>query len=287
MKRYTWILFLFLFTKLYTVSAQSVTYTTEDSLKVETFLADASQLSAKVNRPLFFAYKFIGLPYVAATLEVNENEKLIVNLRELDCTTFVETVLALCIADRSEERNFKTFTKALSALRYRKGKLSGYTSRLHYFSDWIADNEKLGLIEEITDANYPFIAVQTLKTDYMSKHPEKYKHLKNNEVNVKIIQLQEKELTGQKVRYIPKSLFAKDSLSLPIKNGDVLALTTNMDGLDIAHLGFAVWEEDGTLHLLHASSRQKKVILDSKTLYQYSSSLKTQTGTRVIRLVEL
>lgn len=263
-----------------------VRYTPEDSLHVERLLADAATLPEGENRVLHFARHFLGVPYVAATLEVgevSERERLVVNLRELDCTTFVETVLALCLADRSEQRDFRAFAEALRTLRYRQGHLDGYTSRLHYFSDWIDDNASLGLVEEVTADTFPFTAVQTLRTDYMSRHPEKYKHLSGQPARTDTIRRQEARLTGRRVRYIPKSLFALSAEQLPLRDGDIIALTTNIDGLDVSHLGFAVWMPDGKLHLLNASLRQGKVILDPQPLHDYSARLRTQTGMRVVR----
>lgn len=58
-----------------------------------------TQMEPKKSLPLdelmiHTALFFRGTPYVASTLE-KEPEGLVVNLRELDCTTFAETVLAL------------------------------------------------------------------------------------------------------------------------------------------------------------------------------------------------
>lgn len=261
-----------------------VSYTREDSLRVEQLLAEVRSLPAGENRTLHLAKSFVGVPYVAATLEVGEHECLVVNLRELDCTTFVETVLALEMASRKPDAGFGEFAEALRTLRYRQGVMAGYASRLHYFTDWIDDNTALGLVEEVTGREWPFIAVQTLCTDFMSRHPEKYKHLRGHPARVDSIRKQESNLTGRKVRYIPKNLFKEGANRLPVRDGDVLALTTNIRGLDVSHLGFAVWMDDGMLHLLNASSRQGKVILDEHTLHHYSASLKSQTGMRVVRM---
>lgn len=264
--------------------AQTVVYTSEDSLKVEQLLDEGKGMSRGGGRILHFARSFIGVPYVAATLEVGDSERLVVNLRELDCTTFVETVLALEMAAREPEAGFREFVEALRTLRYRQGVVAGYTSRLHYFTDWIDDNTTLGLVEEVTGEEWPFTAVQTLCTDFMSRHPEKYKHLQGHPERTDSIRKQENRLTGRKVRYIPKSLFKEGCDRLPVRDGDVLALTTRIRGLDVSHLGFAVWMDDGLLHLLNASSQKGRVILDERTLYQYSASLKSQTGMRVVRI---
>ncbi|MGD0915824.1 MAG: N-acetylmuramoyl-L-alanine amidase-like domain-containing protein, partial [Thermodesulfobacteriota bacterium] len=93
---------------------------------------------------------FLGAPYMAGTLEAKKAEHLVVNLREFDCFTFVENVVALVRHAKSPERSFEAFQTVLKKIRYRKGRLQGYCSRLHYFSDWIHDNQKKGILKDVT-----------------------------------------------------------------------------------------------------------------------------------------
>ena len=72
---------------------------------------------------------------------------------------------------------------------------------------------------------------------------------------------------------------------MKIKDGDILAITTNIKGLDVVHVGFAFWKS-GKLHLLHASSIAKKVIEDPQSLYDYSKNKKAHTGVRAMRVVQ-
>ena len=255
----------------------------QDSIKVENWLKDASSLSKDSCRTLHFAKQMLGVPYVAGTLDDNEEEMLVVRTDALDCTTFVETVLALCIADKRGERDFEGFKKALTDVRYRDGILSGYTSRLHYFSDWIRNNEQMGFVKECTSEA---ICVQPkeLWLDFMTTHVDSYLPMKKNPELVKEMAICEKNWQGTVVSYIPKEKFNLSSEELKIKNGDILAITTNIKGLDIVHVGFAFWKEN-QLHLLHASSSAKKVIEDSQTLYGYSQNKKAHTGVRVVRII--
>jgi hypothetical protein len=120
----------------------------------------------------------------------------------------------------------------------------------------------------------------------MSTHPSSYKALKANPSLVPEIRSSEQSLKGLKVRYIPKRQLRNNKLlSEVVKDGDILAITCNKKGLDIAHLGFAVWHKDG-LHLLNASMLHKKVVEEPMTLYQYMQKHKTFTGIRVIRIKE-
>lgn len=252
-----------------------------DSAMVESLLATGDTTT------LFYARQLLGRPYVAHTLEVNDRECLVVNLRQLDCTTLVETVCALTLTASEGQRDYRSFCRHLQQLRYRQGHLDGYPSRLHYFSDWIDDNTAMGLVREITPAKGSFSAMQTLRLNYMSTHPQAYKALRDSPTLVKQIAEQEKRLTGRQYPYIVKTagLQGKNDRLLRqlISDGDILAITCSKPGLDIAHLGFAVWHDDG-LHLLNASQIHKKVIDEPMTLWEYLSKHPSHTGIRVIRL---
>lgn len=262
-------------------SAQ-VTYTKADSLTICRLLKEAPRKATT----LWFARQFHGIPYVAHTLEVNDSEQLVVNTRQLDCTTLVETVTALTICVQQEKRRWEDYLKTLRTLRYRQGVMDGYPSRLHYFTDWIDDKQLMGIVSEIQGPNPPFTALQKVKVGYMSQHPQSYKALKANEALVPIIKRQEQQLTGKTYRYIPKQTIKNTQLlRQTIKDGDIIAITCNKKGLDIAHLGFAVWQKDG-LHLLNASSIHHKVVTEPMTIRQYLQKHSTFTGVRIIRIKE-
>ena len=144
-------------------------YTSADSAKVVKLLLEGKRHKDKQNLVLFFARKFLGVPYVASTLENNADERLVINLRQLDCTTFVENVLALTLCTQNGKTTFADFCDQLRKIRYRNGKV-GYPTRLHYFSEWISDNARMGYVEETQTPNPPFSAVQTLQINFMSTH---------------------------------------------------------------------------------------------------------------------
>ena len=255
----------------------------QDGLKVEQWLKEARNLPQDSCRTLHFAKKMLGVPYVAGTLDGNEEEQLVVRIDALDCTTFVETVLAFCIADKRGERDFEGFKKALTDVRYRDGILNGYTSRLHYFSDWIRNNEKMGFVKECTSET-ACSQPKELWLDFMTTHVDSYLPMKKNPELVKEMAAHEKNWQGTVVSYIPKENLNLSSDELKIKDGDVLAMVTNIKGLDIVHVGFAFWKA-GELHLLHASSSAKKVIEDPQTQYESSGKTNAHIGLRAIRFV--
>lgn len=254
-------------------------------IAIEALLRDAKKQKSSTNFPLFFARQFLDVPYVAHTLEVNDDEQLVINTDELDCTTLVETVTALTLCVYRKEFTYADYQNTLRAMRYRDGKIDGYPSRIHYFTDWIVSNQQAGIVAEIQQPNPPFSAVQTVKVSYMSEHPQSYKALKAHPEFVPEIRKMEQRLTGLKFRYIPKAE-VKDTKAMreAVHDGDIIAITCNKPGLDIAHLGFAVWRQDG-LHLLNASQLHKKVVEEPMTLWQYLQKHPSHTGIRIIRIL--
>ncbi|MBQ9230302.1 MAG: DUF1460 domain-containing protein [Prevotella sp.] len=262
-------------------------YTKEDSALVVRLLEEAKTKRGKENRMMYFGKKFLGLPYVGHTLENGDEEHLIVNLRELDCTTFVETVLALTLCDRDDNRTFDDYCNNLMRIRYRHGKMTDYTSRLHYFTWWGDDNVALGLVKDIGIMDNLFTAMQTVHVNYMSAHPNLYKQLRNHPDFVPVIKAYEEETNGKQYPYIPKSNLGW-SPSTPlamVRDGDIVAMLTDKDGLDTRHIGIAFWQ-NGKLHLLHASSLYKKVLMSKETFYAYEARQPKHIGIRVWRAVE-
>lgn len=264
-----------------TATAASWVGEAQDSVFVVQAFAKAAK--AKPQCPsLFFARLFLDRPYVAHTLEVADDRRVVINTRQLDCTTLVENVAALTLCLQAGKTTFADFVETLRLLRYRQGRMDGYTSRLHYFTDWIEDNTAMGFVTERQQPRPPFSAVQTVKVGYMTAHPKSYKALREHPEYIPVIAKTEKALNGMTYRYIPKAKIKNTKLlRSTIKDGDIIAITCNKAGLDIAHLGIAVWHSDG-LHLLNASMIHHKVVEESKTFYAYLQEHKSHTGVRVL-----
>lgn len=257
-------------------------YSKHDSIKVEQLIASAKQLKPKDNLIIHFARQLLDLPYVAKTLEKFPKERLIVNLGQLDCTTYVENVIALTLCAQNKKTSFADFCYYLRLIRYRGGEVA-YVTRLHYFTEWIEDNTRMGFVEEVAKPNPPFTKTQTLAINYMSTHVAQYPMLVKNPEWVKDIAKMEKELNGRKYPYIPKAEIDNNELFWDtIHDGDIIAITTNKKGLDISHIGFAVWHVDG-LHMLNASQVRHKVVEEPMTLAEYMQKHPSQTGIRIIR----
>lgn len=219
---------------------------------------------------------FKETPYVGQTLE-KEPEQLVVNLRELDCTTFAENCLAISRTIKSENPSFEKFTHELQNIRYRNGEIDGYPSRIHYFSDWIFESNKKNLVKDISKeiANIPY----PLQVNFMSAHPKSYIQLKDTTL-IPVIAGQEKEITSRQMFYIPEEKIAEFEHLL--NDGDIAGITTGIKGLDISHV-VILQRVAGRIHILHASSDAKKVVLSEETLEDYLKNSKPATGIMVAR----
>lgn len=222
---------------------------------------------------------FLGNEYVAHTLETEENEKLILNLRELDCTTYAENLFALARTLKSENQSFNQFAQEIEKIRYRDGVRNEYPSRLHYFSDWIYNNRDNGLVSTPADEighEYP------TAVHFMSSNPDKYKHLDGNPNYVSIIAEQEETINNNHYFFIPREEIA-DQIN-QLKEGDIIGLTTSLDGLDISHVGVLV-KVDNKLHLMHASQSSLKVEISEEPIEHFLKPNSTGTGIMVARPV--
>jgi hypothetical protein len=223
---------------------------------------------------------FLGKPYVASTIE-KEPEQLVVNLRELDCTTFIETVVAATLTMKEAAPSFDLFCAHLQQLRYREGVIGGYTDRLHYFSDWIFENGRKGLVRDMTQSvgGRPL----SLNLSFMSTHPDSYRQLKSRPEWVRAMQEKEQEISSRRVYAMIPSDRINDCAD-EIKNGDIVCFVTSINGLDMTHVGFAYWQGD-TLKFIHASSAGKKVMMDERPLQDYALTVKTTRGIMIVRIL--
>jgi hypothetical protein len=222
---------------------------------------------------------FLGAPYRINTLETKRAEHLVLNLREFDCVTFIENVVALVWHIKSGKKSFETFQRLLQRIRYRQGKLQGYSSRLHYFSDWIHDNRKKGIVEDVTAQIKGRPLRKTI--NFMTTNSDFYPLLKNV-ADLQRMKSIERTISRRSLFFIPKK--ALRHLEDRIRNGDIIAITTNAEGLDVQHVGLAVRVKN-RIHLLHASSKEGKVVLSKKTLYQYLMQSRIRSGIMVARVL--
>ena len=265
-----------LFISVTIASAQS-----KDESIVNGYFDSLQQIEEKTPNELMVlaALSLLNTPYVANTLEGNDEEQLVVNLSKLDCMTFVENCIALSRTAQYPVPDYEYFVRELKKIRYRDGLINGYTSRLHYTSDWINNNAEKNIIEDITYA----LGGKKFKpnVNYMSTHPNSYPALRKSKQDVEAMAEIENRI-NQRNNYffIPRNeINEKASL---IKSGDIICFTTGLPGLDISHLGIAYWHK-GQLSFIHASTKAKKVIINPETLADYCQLNKNNTGIIILR----
>ncbi len=226
--------------------------------------------------------RFVGSPYTPHTLDLPGPERLVVNLRTFDCVTYVESMLALARVLRASRGadipGFEAFTNQLRLIRYRNGRLDGYASRLHYFTDWIRDNQAMGLVRDITRqlGGSPV----TGPIDFMSTHAAAYAPLVGHPERVARIRAVERELSSEPRYVVPQQQVA--AVADRIRDGDIIAMTSTVAGLDVAHTGFAI-RVGGQLHLMNAPLVGKSVEISTLPLATRILRIDGQDGIMVAR----
>ncbi len=226
------------------------------------------------------AEAMLSTPYQAGLLDKGSEEELTVELTKSDCILLVESCLAMVLNSTSPFPSYDQMEFYIQNLRYRKGIVDDYASRIHYTSEWIAQGEKLGYIREITKS----LSGEPLDQEFsfMSSNPHLYKQLTQNPEQVAKIRTIEEQLeSSQPYYYIPKERI--QDITSELISGDIIAFTTNVKGLDISHLGI-VYKIGERCTFIHASSKAGEVIIHPTDLVEYTSTLKRVNGIRVVRL---
>jgi hypothetical protein len=229
-----------------------------------------------------------GTPYVPYSLEEYLRsggspllEPLTVSLAYFDCVTLVESCLAVARLARSDEApTWKRFGQEIERMRYRGGKRTGYASRLHYFSEWISDGEKRGLVKNL--GRELGAGEDTRPLRFMTEHRQEYPALANDSMFDDIEEIE------RRISRTPRQVVAVERIpqvAPRIATGDVLGFATRISGLDVTHTAFAYRDREGTLRVLHAPLSGGVVEITRATLPEYVSAIRRATGILVARPV--
>lgn len=232
---------------------------------------------------------FLGKPYLDKTLDIiTDKEVLICNLSGFDCVTFFENSWDLARTARYHEDNFFTFfLLQLENTRYRNGKLNGFASRLHYTSDYFFDNARRGNLRNVTKLiGKKYATLETKKINFMSAHPNLYPQLRDDIAMQASIKIVEDSINARCGYYMIKKENVK-KIESGIKTGDLIGITTTVNGIDCSHTGIAIKLKDGRIHFMHASSAMKKVIISETPLAEYLANNAKQTGIMIYRPLEV
>lgn len=277
----TFLIILFSIILPYHLNAQ-ILYSQKDVRIFNSILSEAKKTNlsdSTIDKIVIHVGKqFIGTPYVGGVLDKPEIENLVIDISELDCVTFLENTVALSLTIKKNKTQFEDFCNELKFIRYRDGIINGYASRLHYFYDWINNNEKKGILQNITLATGGKPYLRTVNS--MTVNRLKYAHLKDDS-SAFVVKKIEEELTIMEKFYLPKEEIRLAENK--IKDGDVIALTTTIDGMEVAHVGIAI-HKNARLHFMHASSLGKKVEISDVPLFEMIKYKTIYTGIIVARL---
>ena len=254
-----------------------------DTLKINNLLEAGlnSNISCSNELMVYYAKQLLDIPYIAHTLE-GDTEMLTINIDELDCTTYVETVYALARTTLSQRTTWRDFASNLESVRYRNGEMTDYASRLHYISDWIMNNSARGNVKEITTefGGCKYI-IKTI--DFMSKHREYYPAMADSTIYEKIRNY-EIGYRSHRFPYIKKELLYTKNIINEFESGDIIAMVTKTEGLDISHLGL-VLKENNKLYFINASMGGKKVQIEKSQFADYMKNNRNCIGVRVFRII--
>lgn len=223
------------------------------------------------------AQQFLGAQYKANLLDGSTDETLVVSLDKFDCVLFIETVLAIARGVAVQDYSYEKFVDRIVEQRYRDGLLNGYCSRLHYFSEWIFDNEKRGNIAEIA----PQIGGIRLnkKLNYISKNRPRYAPMANNDANYQCFLDMEAKLDGLTINYIPLPQIRR--IYGQLQPGDIIGVATNINGLDVTHTGLVYKNRNGSMGFIHASPNG--TVRVSHDLQVYVGNVRNAIGILVAR----
>lgn len=225
------------------------------------------------QRMVLFGMEFVGRPYKGLTLEVDTKiEAPSANLKQLDCWTFFEIALGFSRMIVEPKKSFKPvdLLRNIEFTRYRGGKCYGnYLDRIHYLAEWYFENQARGVIKNFS-RDFGGILMKNRKCREMTILWQYYPYLKHNKSLLGPMGKHEERISQLPVYYIPKTKVKY--IEKKLKNGDIIGIVTNHQGGFCSHVGMLLHTKKQKARLLHASSDEKKVILDtsiSRYLYRY------------------
>jgi hypothetical protein len=217
--------------------------------------------------------------YLRAGGSPMRSEPLTLTLTRFDCVSLVESCIAVARVARTEgEPTWDRFAREMERMRYRGGIRAGYTSRLHYFSEWLADGERRQLVQDIGQRLGARPDSRPLR--FMSEHPDSYPALAERSVLEEVAEI-ECSLDRTPRLVIPTTSIPDADSS--IQTGDILAFATSIEGLDVTHAAFAYRDSNDVLRVLHAPLSGGVVEVTRATLPQYVAGIKRSTGIIVAR----
>jgi hypothetical protein len=227
-----------------------------------------------------------GTPYKNYTLEIDDRvEAPSVNMNAMDCWTFFEIALAFARMIDEPESNWspERMLHYIELDRYRGGRCTGdYLSRLHYLEEWLSDNDRRGLVNDITrELGGRSVSHVAREMTVGWRH---YRYLKNNPKLLGPLAQMERRVSSGPFYHIPKSQVP--GIESKLRNGDIIGIIgrDGRNGYATSHVGLAYRSDDGVLHFMHASAPRNygRVLVDSR-LSVYLNTYSSHSGIMVGR----
>lgn len=226
----------------------------------------------------------MGTPYQGFTLEIDDRvEAPSANFDGVDCWTFFEISLGFARMLRVKEAPYSPadLLQMIELDRYRHGRCTGeYLSRIHFLEDLFADNEKRGLVTNITARLPGAQRMEHRDIHEMTTMWQHYRYLRNNpNLLPEMAKIQER-VSDLPVYHVPKNRVK--AVEPYLRNGDIIAVTSRDTAGYTSHVGLAYRDSNGVLRFMHASSRYRRVVLDDE-LSAYLADKSDDAGIIVAR----
>ncbi len=239
------------------------------------------------ERIVAVAKSFLGTRYVNYTLEIDDHiEAPSVDLDGLDCWTFFEISVGFARMLEMKSGNY-TPSDLLAMIeldRYRGGRCDGsYTSRLHFLEDWIYDNERRGLVKNLSVA-LGGVPMRGRYLTEMSHHWRESRYMRHNVALVPQIAAIEQRIASRTIYHIPREQVSQSESK--IRSGDVICITGRGPEGFTEHVGLAYRDGVGVVHFMHASKDARRVVIDVP-IHQYVYRYHRFAGIMVVRPLDV
>ncbi|MBV8586369.1 MAG: DUF1460 domain-containing protein [Verrucomicrobia bacterium] len=239
------------------------------------------------DRTIAVAKSFLGVPYINYTLEIDDRvEAPSVDLWGMDCWTFFEISVgfARMLAVKSSDYTPADLLAMIELDRYRGGRCTGsYLSRLHFLEDWAQDNQRRGLVRNIT-RELGGELIRGRYVDEMSRTWRSSRYLRNDPALLPSLRQMEDHDASLRVYQIPRDRVA--GVESEIQSGDVICITGRGPEGYTEHFGLAYRDGSGVLHFMHASKDEHRVVIDVP-IHQYLYRYHRFAGIMVVRPLDV
>lgn len=230
------------------------------------------------------AEKMLGTPYEAGLLDVYP-ERLRVYLDKTDNLHFIEACMAVALTYKGEsigeygevnESEYDQLCENIKALRYRDGIISKFSDRIFYFSEWVEQAERLGLIEEYTDCygheysqNFSYLSDHLMYLPQIGREPNARKE---------ILEI-EKRLSANSQRAVISPEELTTEFYECVQNGDIVSFLSDRKGEDVSKAGI-VRKTQNSVQIISASYKERTVVSED-----LKKSVADCKGIRIFRVL--